>query len=447
MERPQLARTLSLPQLVLLGVGTIVGAGIYSVIGVVAGLAGRALWASMLLAAAAAGLTALSYAELVSARHRAGAEYQFMRAAFPRWPLLAYLAGFFIVLNCTATAAAVALSFAGYLRGFVDAPATTIAWLLLAACTALNIAGIRQSAWVGMALVAVEVGGLLLVIALGFARGEPAQALGPIGPGQAVPVLTGAALVFFAYIGFEDMTNLSEETTRPVRDMPRALLGAVLVTALLYLLLVWAVLSLVTPQELAASSAPLADAARRAAPWSGPVVRVAALFATASTALMVLVSITRLVFAMAREGDFPAMLARTSRGRQAPWAAALLLFAGSGALLPLGRVEIAASVSALGILVAFCGVHAALIALRLHPSGPPPAFRSPLALRRVPLLAVLGIAANLLLMTQFDATAYAVTAVTLAAGLLVYAAMRRRSPAMQGAAVDIARTATPRETA
>lgn len=426
MERPELARTLSLTQLVLLGVGTIVGAGIYSVIGAVAGLAGRAMWASMLLAAVAAGLTALSYAELVSARHRAGAEYQFMRAAFPAWPLLAYLAGFFIALNCAATSAAVALSFAGYLRGFVDAPGLAVAWLLLAACTALNIAGIRQSAWVGIALIVVEVGGLFLVIALGLGRGQPLQALNPMAANQAAPVLTGAALVFFAYIGFEDMANLSEEARQPTRDMPRALLAAVAITAMLYLLLVWAVLSLLSPQELAASTAPLADAASRAASWSGPMVRLAALFATASTALLVLVSITRLVFAMARAGDFPAFLARTSRRRQTPWAAALLLFAGASALLPLGKVEIAASVSALGILVAFCGVHAAVIALRLHPHGPAPAFRVPLSIRGIPVAAVLGIAANLLLMTQFTATVYVVTAITLAFGLLAYAGMRLR---------------------
>ena len=426
MDRPALARTLSLAQLVLLGVGTIVGAGIYSVIGAVAGLAGRAMWLSMLLSALAAGLTALSYAELVSARHRAGAEYQFMRAAFPSWPLLAYLAGFFIVLNCAATSAAVALSFAGYLRGFADAPGPVVAWLLLAACTLLNIWGIRQSAWAGIALITVEVGGLLLVITLGFARGQPAQALSLPAADQATHVLTGAALVFFAYIGFEDMTNLSEEARHPARDMPRALLAAVAVTALLYLLLVWAVLSLLTPQELADSTAPLADAASRAAPWSGPVVRLAALFATASTALLVLVSITRLVFAMAREGDFPAFLARTSRRRQAPWAAALLLFAAASALLPLGKVEIAASVSALGILVAFCGVHAAVIALRLRPRGPAPAFRMPLSVRGVPVVAVLGIAANLLLMTRFTATVYLVTAITLALGLVAYAVMRLR---------------------
>lgn len=431
MAQPaELARTLTLPQLVLMGVGTIVGAGIYSVVGAVAGLAGRAMWASMLLAALAAGLTALSYAELVSARHRAGAEYQFMRAAFPGQPLLAYLAGFFIALNCAATSAAVALSFAGYLRGFVEAPVLPVAWALLAACTALNIAGIRQSAWAGIALIVVEVGGLLVVIALGLGSGQPAQALAMVKPEQAGPVLTGAALVFFAYIGFEDLANLSEEARRPAVDMPRALLASVLVTAVLYIVLVWALLSLLQPHELAASKAPLADAASRAVGWGGPVVRVAALFATASTALLVLVSITRLVFAMAREGDFPALLARTSRRRKTPWAAALLLFAGACALVPLGKVEIAASVSALGILVAFCGVHAAVIALRLRPGGgPPPAFRVPVSIRAVPVPAVLGMAANLLLMTQFAATAYLVTAITLAAGLLVYVAMRVSRPA------------------
>ncbi len=435
MTPTPLDRALSFPQLVLMGVGTIIGAGIYSVIGSVAGLAGRAMWASMLLAAVAAALTALSYAELVSARHRAGAEYQFMRAAFPAWPLLAYSAGFFIALNCVATSAAVALSFAGYLRGFADVPELPAAWLLLAACTALNLAGIRQSAWVGIALIAVEIGGLLLVIALGWGTGEPGAALAPVAAGQAAPIFAGAALVFFAYIGFEDVTNLSEEARRPAIDVPRALLASVAVTAVLYVALVWAVLSVMSPAELAASKAPLADAAARAAPWAAPVVRVAALFATASTALLVLVSIPRLVFAMSREGDFRALLARTSRRRRTPWAAALLLFAGASALVPLGRVEIAAAVSAFGILVAFCGVHAAAIALRLRPAGEPPAFRMPWSVRGVPVPAVLGLAANLLLMTQFTGLVYLLTAGTFGAGLLVYAwmhALRTRRNAAAG---------------
>lgn len=426
MSQPALARTLALPQLVLMGIGTIVGAGIYSVIGAVAALAGRAMWASLALAGLAAALNALSYSELISARHKAGAEYQFMRAAFPHWPVLAYLTGFFVALHCAATSAAVSLSFAGYLRAHVPAPELPLAWTLLVVCTALNIAGIRESAWAGIALIVLAVGGLLLVTVLGFGYGQPSQALRPVAPGQGHEALAGAALLFFAFIGFENVANLSEESRRPAVDVPRAMLASLFITGVLYLLLVWAVLALLEPHVVAASQAPLAEAAARASPWAGPLVRTAALFATASTALLVLVSITRLVFAMAREGDFPSVLARTSRRRNTPWVAALLLFIGASALLHLREVAVVASVSTLGILIAFSGVHAAVIALRLHPRGPAPAFRIPLSVGALPLPAVLGLGANLMLMTQFTGRVYAVTAATMGAGLLAYAWMRQR---------------------
>lgn len=426
MAQAELARSLTLPQLILIGVGTVVGAGIYSVVGAAVALSGRATWLGMLLAGVVASLTALSYAELVSARHRAGAEYQFMRAAFPGHPRLAYLAGFLVVFNCVATAAAVALAFAGYLGRFVVAPETPSAVVLLAGCTLLNILGIRQAAWVGIALIFAEIGGLLLVIFLGLARGDPASALSwaaPVGPAG---LFAGAALLFFAYIGFEEVANLAEEAREPMRDMPRALLASVVVTSVLYVALVWALLSALQPQELAASSAPLADAAERIAPWSGPVVAVAALFATASTALLSLASVSRLLFAMGRDGALPAVLAKTARARQTPWPAALLLLAATCAFLPLGKVEIVASVAALGVLIAFSGVHACLIALRLRPEAPTGGFRIPFSIRGIPATAVIGLFANLLLMTQFAPKVYVVVALTLAVGLGAYPFLRQR---------------------
>lgn len=426
MAQAELARALTLPQLVLVGVGTVVGAGIYSVVGAAVALSGRATWLGMLLAGMVASLTALSYAELVSRHHRAGAEYQFMRAAFPAQTWLAYLAGFLVVFNCAATAAAVALAFAGYLGRLVVAPEIPVAVALLAGCTLLNIVGIRQAAWAGVALIVVEIGGLLLVICLGLGRGNPASALSWAAPVGAGGLFAGAALLFFAYVGFEEVTNLAEEARKPARDMPRALLVSVLVTSVLYVALVWALLSVLQPQELAASSAPLADAAARIAPWSGPVVAVAALFATASTALLSLVSVSRLLFAMGRDGALPAVLAKTARSRQTPWPAALLLFAATCAFLPLGKVEVVASVAALGVLIAFSGVHACLIALRLRPGAPAGGFRIPFSIRGIPAAAVLGLCANLLLMTQFAPKVHGVVALTLAVGLGSYPLLRRR---------------------
>ena len=423
-----LSRSLTLTHLVFYGVGTIVGAGIYSVLGAAAGLAGSALWVSMLLAGAAAFLTALSYCELASMYPEAGAEYQFLKAAFPEWPALPFFAGLLIALNAAATSATVALAFAGYLNVFFPAPPLWTALLLLAACTALNILGIRQATWVSIGLILLEVGGLIVLVVAGLGHGQPAAALSVPSLPQAPPILAASALVFFVYIGFEDVANLSEEARNPRRDVPRALLLSVVLTSLLYLLVVWAVLSVVGPAQLAASSSPLSMAGASIASWLSPVLAVSALVATASTALISLVSISRLLFGMGRGGDMPLAFARTIHSRKTPWVAALVLLGMACALLPFREVKIVASISALGILCVFTGVHCALIALRLRQPERERPFRVGLQIRGVPVLPVLGICATLTLITQFDAAVYLVMAVTLALGAVVFWLTRQRQP-------------------
>lgn len=422
-----LRRSLNLPQLLFYGVGTIVGAGIYSIIGVAAGTAGGGFWLSFLLAAAAAFLTILSYAELSAMYPRAGAEYQFLRRAMPghRWP--SFLAGWLIALNAAATAATVSLAFVGYLHVFVDAPGLPVAFALLALCTAVNIAGIRQSTWMTVTLTAIETGGLLLVIALGFGHGEFAQHAALPRWGELSGVFTATAVVFFMYVGFEDVANLAEETHDPERTMPRALVLSVVLTSLLYLLVALAVLSVVAPQALARSESPLTDAVATAAPWAGRVLAGTALVATTSTALISLVSISRLLFGMAREGDLPSPLARTLGTRKTPWVAALALFGAACALLPLGGIEIVASISACGILLVFIGVQVALVSLRLRDPDRERPFRVPLAVGRIPLPPLLGMLACAALLTRFEARVYLVVAVATAAGLAVHLLLRRRA--------------------
>jgi APA family basic amino acid/polyamine antiporter len=421
-----LSRSLNLTQLLFYGVGTIVGAGIYSIVGEAAGLAGQQVWWSLLLAAAVAFIVALSYAELIAAFPKAGAEYQFMKAAFPRWRALAFLAGCLIALNCAATSATVSLAFAGYLAVFIDLPAAAIALALLAACTALNIAGLRQSTWASIALICVEVGGLLLLIATGFVRVEPLEALRWPQAGELGAVFAATALVFFVYIGFEDVANLAEEAREPERDVPRALLGSVLLVSVIYLLVVWTALAAIPPEALAESRSPLTTAGDKLSPLLGRTLAVTALFATASTALISLVSISRMLFGMARDGDMPKALSRTASRRKTPWVAALVLFGAACALLPLGQVKTIASVSALGILLVFIGVQAALVMLRLRQPDLERPFRLRGAIGRVPVLPLIGMAAAAALTTQFEPVVYAVVAGVVAGAIGLHLLTRRR---------------------
>ena len=421
-----LARSLSLTQLIFYGVGTIVGAGIYTIIGSAAGLAGNALWVSMLFAGAAAFLTALSYSELIAMMPRAGAEYQFLKAAFPKAPLVSFLAGFLIALNAAATSATVSLAFAGYLKVFLEVPVPLTALALLTLCTALNIAGLRQATWVGIGMIVIEVAGLLLLIAMGLHKGDPGSAITLPSFGDGAGIFAATALVFFVYIGFEDVANLSEEAKDARRDVPRALLWSVFTTSLLYLLVVWAVLSVVEPRQLAQSDSPLTTAGLAIAPWLARTLAVTAMFATASTALISLLSISRLLFAMARDGDMPQALAKTMTRRKSPWVAALALYAAACLLLPLGEVRIIASISALGILAVFIGVHAAVIVLRFREPGRERPFRVSWQIGRMPLLPPIGILISLALMTRFEPVVYAVTAGAVVFGMLVYWGTRRR---------------------
>jgi APA family basic amino acid/polyamine antiporter len=307
-------------------------------------------------------------------------------------------------------------------------PAGLIGLALLTLCTALNIAGLRQATWVSIALIVVEVGGLVLLIGMGLGKGDALGAIKLPSAGDAGGIFAATALVFFVYIGFEDVANLAEEAREPRRDMPRALLISVAATSLVYLLVVWAVLAVLDPGRLAQSASPLTTAGGAIAPWLGQTLAVAAMFATASTALISLISISRLLFGMAREGDMPGALTKTTTRRKTPWMAALALYAGACALLPLGEVKIIASISALGILTVFVGVHAALIVLRWKQPLRERPFRMPLRIGRVPLLPPFGIAISLALMTQFEPLVYAVTAGALAFGLLVFWLNRARTP-------------------
>lgn len=412
----ELKRTLSLTQLTFYGVGTIVGAGIYSVLGAAAGVAGEALWVSLLLAGLAALLTGLSYAELISLYPRAGAEYHFLKAAFPRWTLLSFLAGYLIALNAAATSATVALAFGGYARVFADLPVWASALALLMACTLVNVMGIRQATWVSMGIVVVEVGGLLLLAGAGFLHTDVMAVVQWPAADASTGIFIGAALIFFIYIGFEDVANLAEEARRPERDVARALLLSIVFTSVIYLLVAWVVLALASPAMLAASDSPLTTAAGVISPGLGRALAFAALFSTASTALISLVSISRLLYGMARDGALPSWLARVGR-RQTPWVAALALFAAACALLPLGEVKIVASIASLGVLGVFVAVHVAVLRLRYTAPDLVRRFRVPGAIWRLPLLPVLGILMALGLMTQFEPTVYAVAALAVVVGL------------------------------
>lgn len=418
-----LRRVLGLPSLLFYGVGLILGAGVYSVLGAAAGLAGGGLWAAFLLASVVALATGLSYAELSSMMPRVGADYVYAREAFPRWPSLAAATGLLLAATGAATAATVATAFAGYLRLFVDVPAWMAAGGLVLAAAAVNLAGVRQGALATAVMTLVEVGGLLLVIGAGAEGPGLAEAL-------AAPELTGllaaSGLVFFAFLGFESVAVLAEEARRPERDAPRAILLAIGAATLLYVLVALAALALASPEELAASDSPLAMAASNAHPRLGTVLGAVALFATANTALAATMASSRMLYGVARGGDAPAFLARLLPRRGTPWGATLLGAAVSLALLPFGGAALLGSVASLAALGAFVVVNASMLRLRhTRPDARRP-FRAPLAVRRVPLTPIAGIAGAVAFAAFLPPAAMAIGG-ALAAGMVLLVVLGRRA--------------------
>jgi APA family basic amino acid/polyamine antiporter len=399
-----LKRSLGLAGLSFYGLGIILGAGIYSVLGVAAGRAGDALWMAFAASGVVALLTALSYAELATTYPIAGAEFAYLRRAVPRWPAIALVTGLLVALSGAATSATVSIAFAGYLRSFVDVPPAIVAWALLAAAAALNLFGVREAGWVNAAFTLLEAGGLLLFAGLGATSASFGEAFLAAPHGG---VVAGAAMVFFSFLGFENIANLAEEAKDPARDLPRAIFASLAIAVVLYVLVAVAAVALLDPEQLAQSKAPLADAAREHSSRIAGALGGIALFATANTALVSMLVASRVVFGIAREKDLPQSMAAILPKRGTPWVATLVVASVAAALVPFGDVGVVAGMSSFASLLAFAAVNVALILLRSRDPDANRPFRVPGVVRGVPILPAVGAAATVAVATQHPRQALA----------------------------------------
>ena len=229
-----------------------------------------------------------------------------------------------------------------------------------------------------------------------------------------------AALLFFVYLGFEEIANLAEEVRNPGRDLPIALFVSLAITTGLYVAVSFAVLSLATPAELAASDAPLAMAVQKAWPGASNMLSAIALFATANTVLITVIATSRVAFSMARDKEISSVFAQLLPVRQTPWLAAILTFAMAAVLVPIGSVKILAELSSFAAMVAFFAVNVVLIVLRYRMPGHKRPFRVPLAIGRLPILPVLAIVSIALLLIHFEWQIYAAGGIALAASALAF---------------------------
>jgi len=414
---PSLHRKLGTATLTFYGIGMILGAGIYSVAGPASAKAGQSLWMSFLFSAVAALFTGFSYAEVATLVPNAGGEYAYLKKGFPKFPYGSSLVGFLVAIAGAATAATVSLSFANYLGKFVEVPILPVAAALLISVSAINLWGIQGSSGVNVVFTLIEVSGLLLFIGVGMSQPQFGDALF-VTPTWGV--VSGAALIFFSYLGFENIVNLSEEASDPGSQIPRSIFISLVVTTLIYILVGLAATALMSPEALSQASAPLAAASATVSPLAARLLTGVALFSTANTALIALLAASRVLFSMGREGDAPSKLSIVSKKSKSPWLATVVMLGFSLPLLLLGKVEVVASVSSFATLVAFISVHLTLIVLRYRMPNAKRPFRVPLSVGKFPLLPAFGLALSLLLLIQFELKVYAVSAVALTLATIIY---------------------------
>jgi APA family basic amino acid/polyamine antiporter len=384
----RLRPTLKLWQLTASGVGIVIGAGIYVLVGEAAREAGAALWLSFAVAALLAGLTALTYCELAGMFPSAGVEYEWASRAFN--PFVGFLAGWMMAVTYLVAAAAVSLGFAEYLRQFVGVDERLAAGMLLCLLTAVVVAGIQHSIWLSAALAALQIGGLVLVIVAGAPHvGERSLVEGA----TAANVLSGAALVFFAFIGFDDIATLSEETDDAATTVPRALLLTLAISGGLYVLVGICAVSAVGADTLASSSRPLAAVidSEWGSKGSG-IISIIALAATFNTALLMLTAASRLLYAMARSGALPSPLAKVDGRGHAPRIAAVVALAITLPFAASGGLGLVASVTDFAVYSTFIAVNLSVIALRYRAPGASRPFRMPLSLAGMPVTPLLALA-------------------------------------------------------
>lgn len=372
-EATTLKRNIGLIALTLFGIGDILGAGVYGLIGKAANEMGNAVWLAFLMSMIAAGLTGLSYASLGSRFPRAGgAAYVTLRAY--RLPFLSYMVGLAVLASGLTSMATAARVFGGYLNGLFPAlPPLAIAVGFSMLIAGIVFRGIRESLMVNGACTLIEVSGLFLVIVVGLPYIgdvnylDATTAANLSGDITVTLVLTGAVLTFYSFIGFEDMLNVAEEVKDPHKTLPRALLIALLVASLIYMTIAIVAVSVLSPATLGASGQPLVDVVAKAAPWfPSSAFSLIALFAVANTALLNFVMGSRLLYGMASQGLVPSALARVHAGRRTPHLAIVTVWSIFLVLIMSGDISSLARSTSVLLLCCFVLVNLALVVLKVR---------------------------------------------------------------------------------
>jgi basic amino acid/polyamine antiporter, APA family len=421
--------------LVLMGIGAIVGTGIFVLTGTGALTAGPALTLSFVIAAFACGLAALCYAEFASTVPVAGSIYTYSYATMGE--LVAWMIGWDLLLEYGLATSAVSVGWSGYFQsllggfglhlpaaltaapGSVPGVATLFnlpAFVIMMIITAMLSWGVRESARLNGVMVAIKIAVVLLFIAVGARHVQPAN-WQPFMPFGINGTMSAAALVFFAFIGFDAVTSAAEEVKQPSRDLPIGILGSLFVCTVLYVVVSAIMTGIVPFQKFAGIDHPVSLALQYANEiWVAGFVDLGAIVGMTTVILVMSYGQTRIVYAMSRDGLLPARLSSVHPRFGTPFFATWvvgIVFGLIAAFVPLG---VLAELINIGTLAAFCLISVAVVVLRKTRPDLPRAFRCP----AVPLVPALAIISCVALMTFLSKTTWIAFGIWLVLGLVIY---------------------------
>lgn len=420
----QLKRDISGKMLYLFILGDVLGAGIYALIGQIAGEVGGVTWVPMIVALLLALLTAASYAELVTKYPKAGGSAVFAERAYKR-PIISFLVGYCMLAAGVVSASGLALAFAGdYLATFIDLPPVLGAVLFLLVIALINARGIKESVRANLVMTMIETTGLVLVVVavammLGGGRGDLGRATQFAEGGSPVIAVFGAALLaYYSFVGFETSANVIEEVKDPSRVYPKALFGALATAGVLYVLVGTAASIAVPSDELGESTGPLLTVIQATGvgipAWLFSII---ALVAVANGALLTMIMSSRLAYGMGSQGLLPSVFTKVLPKRGTPWVAIIVTTGVAMVLTATGSIATLAETVVLLLLIVFLSTNIAVLVLRRE--------RVEHAhFRAWTVLPVLAVLSCLVLLTQQSAEVWLRGGIIVAVGVVLYAITR-----------------------
>ncbi|MCX6776392.1 MAG: amino acid permease [Candidatus Micrarchaeota archaeon] len=412
MVRPvRLRRTLNLLDAVSMGLGAIIGAGIFVIVGIAAGMAGPGVIYSVIIAGVVSLFTALSFAELSSIIPEEGGAYEYSFKALS--PFLGFMTGWMLIFGSIIGGAAVSLGLADYLAFLMSFPANLLALGTCLLFTLVNLIGARQSKIANDILVISKVAILLLFIVLAAPHIKLSN-FSNLLPNGMSGVVSGAALMMFAYLGYCNIATISEEVVNPSKTLPRSILISLALSAALYLLVAITAVGVLDYKELSSSGSPLADVmnvtGNETAAW---LVSLGAIFATATVLHIIILSVSRIFYSMSRNRQLPNVVNKIHPRFMTPYISILLAGIPMAALAFVGNLKEVVALATFLVIVSHILVNYA--AIKVNERTRPP-FRIPF----YPIPPILGIITFAALALSLLPDIWPMATAVLLVGVLLY---------------------------